>query len=62
MIEKIIRYQAVCDRCGRHCGEDEGEYPDSDDAEEYALDGGWQWIDRKLYCPECAAKLKEDEL
>jgi hypothetical protein len=54
MIEKVKMYQAVCDRCQRRgVGEEIVAWDSQEGAELEAIDSGWQWIGRKLYCPDC---------
>lgn len=56
MIEEIKMYQAVCDRCGYVCDEDEGEIEIRDTPDEMkqaAEDYEWREVNGRLLCPKC---------
>nr|DAI97884.1 MAG TPA: pre-60S ribosomal subunit biogenesis, Nmd3, peptidyl transferase.5A [Caudoviricetes sp.] len=62
MIEKTKMYQAVCDRCQRKgVGDEVVAWDCAEGAELEALESGWQWLNGKLYCPDCAAIVDAEQ-
>lgn len=62
MIEKTTMYQAVCDGCQRKgVGEEVAAWDCAEGAELEALESGWQWLNGKLYCNECAPAVGNQE-
>ena len=56
MIEEIKMYQAVCDRCGYVCDEDDGEIEIRDTPDEMkheAENYGWEEVNGRLLCSKC---------
>lgn len=61
MIEELLMYRAVCDRCGSQ--DDEGDYvawTDAESALTVAIESEWQQIDDRLVCRNCW-QWSEDE-
>lgn len=62
MIERTTMYQAVCDQCQRKgVGDEVVAWDSADGAELEALESGWQWLNGKLYCPDCAPVVSGSE-
>lgn len=62
MIERTTMYQAVCDQCQRKgVGDEVVAWDNADGAELEALESGWQWLNGKLYCSDCAPVVGELE-
>ncbi len=62
MIEKTTMYQAVCDHCQRKgVGDEVVAWDNAEGAELEALESGWQWLNGKLYCADCAPNVEENE-
>ena len=54
MIEEVIYYDIICDRCGKSLIEEsEMCYPDKDSALMVAEQSGWMDINGNHYCPDC---------
>lgn len=55
-------WQAVCDGCGlKGVGTEIIAWDSSEGAELEAIESGWQWIGRKLFCPDCMDKIRAQE-
>ncbi len=54
MIEEVIYYDIICDRCGKSLTEESNIcYPDTNSALMVAEQSEWQKIGGKDYCPDC---------
>ena len=54
MIEEVIYYDIICDRCGKSLTEEsETCYPDTESAEMVAKNSEWMMIGDKHYCADC---------
>ena len=54
MIEEVIYYDIICDRCGKSLiDESETCYSDTESAEMVALNSEWWTIGGKHYCTDC---------
>jgi len=62
-IREVPMYQVVCDRCGKHHGQDSEyagwESPAS--AEDMADESEWEHIDEKHCCPDCWEWAEDEE-
>lgn len=62
MIKRIRMYQAQCDCCQRKgVGDELVAWDCEEGAELEALESGWQWLNGKLYCNECAPKVADHD-